>query len=413
MRRLVHALSCVVVIGCNTAPADPCGDLIEDRVLGRCVCPPDTVQSEDGWSCLLPDGGMIVNPNAPDAGSNPDSGRNCDGCDADRCVDGVCVRCTRNDQCPAVSPICTGYECVPSCDSDDECSRFERTPACATEGPLSGQCVECDTMQDCRDPRRPACDATANICGGCRVSEDCEPFEGAKACANTGPRSGWCVECASNEDCPSVAAPRCNPTTNTCTQCQTREDCTGHSLNECVDGRCVACTEETAAVNCGVFSCDPATLQCTMTPRNSVEICRACVSDSECRELAIGDDMYRCVPMEHAGVTRPTGYCLRLLSAGCLRPFTVVTPSRPSVSGAVADVYCGVLEERTTCEAVLDMIDQAACTADVDCGVPGLADGRCETVSRDPNRCSIDCGAAVQCPVGVLCGGSGSYCGAP
>lgn len=55
---------------CSTVPDDICGDLIEDTVLGRCICPPDTTPSEDGWSCLLSDGGVIVDPNAPD-GSVP------------------------------------------------------------------------------------------------------------------------------------------------------------------------------------------------------------------------------------------------------------------------------------------------------------------------------------------------------
>lgn len=66
---------------------DPsCGELEEDRENGRCVCPEGTTPTEDGWSCVLPDGGSIRNPSAPDAALHDGGVSEGDACVGCRCI---------------------------------------------------------------------------------------------------------------------------------------------------------------------------------------------------------------------------------------------------------------------------------------------------------------------------------------
>ena len=55
-----------VFVACST-PRDLCGELVEDRATGSCQCPEGTMRTDDPWTCLLPDGGLIRDPSAPDA----------------------------------------------------------------------------------------------------------------------------------------------------------------------------------------------------------------------------------------------------------------------------------------------------------------------------------------------------------
>lgn len=55
---------------CGSSNADLCGDLVEDRATGSCRCPEGTTVGEDPWTCVLPDGGTLRNPNAPDASAH-------------------------------------------------------------------------------------------------------------------------------------------------------------------------------------------------------------------------------------------------------------------------------------------------------------------------------------------------------
>jgi hypothetical protein len=114
-----------------------------------------------------------------------------------------------------------------------------------------------------------------------------------------------------------------------------------------------------------------------------------------------------CVPMTFMGAPREGGYCL--LAGDCARPYSMSTPERRSLSGAPPGAYCGIDESATTCEALLDLINDTACMTDENCGADGLADGLCERVGAVADRCTIPCGLAGQCPAGLSC--SAGYCG--
>lgn len=214
-------------------------------------------------------------------------------------------------------------------------------------------------------------DAATDVCGGCSGS--------APVCDTV---SMTCVACLLNSDC-SSATPVCDTSDNTC----------------------VECLPASEAMDCSGNSCNPATNQCTSTAVASLLTCQQCVSDSECA----GSNEH-CVPMEFMSSPRADGYCLVAFSAGCTEPYTVVTPSRVSLSGAAAAAYCGINESVTTCESVRGLIGNQQCPSGMseDCGVSGLGDARCETVNGVMNRCTYSCSLALQCP-GVTC--NGGYCG--
>jgi hypothetical protein len=277
------------------------------------------------------------------------------------------------------------------------------TPVCDV---ATGNCVECTAAEDgaCEDAT-PVCNAATNTCVACVASTDCTDTPSTPVCDTA---ANSCVACVANADCTSLTAPQCNTATNACVPCTADAACTGRTGTTVCDvaggGECVQCTVANEAP-CGANSCNPATNTCTTTPRGSVLTCRACTADSECTV----DN--RCVPMNFDGTPRAGGYCLKRGATGCVAPYRVPSDARVSLSGASAEVYCGVNEAVTTCEAVLDLIDDRACApaTDDDCGVPGLNDGRCRTVGGRANRCTYSCGTAADCPAGRAC--TSSYCG--
>ena len=249
------------------------------------------------------------------------------------------------------------------------------------------------------------CNATSGECVQCTAAD-------ATACGGATPvcdtTAGACVACNVSSDCASLTAPQCNAATHVCEACTADAACMGRATTTACDvtggGDCVACTAGNEAA-CGMSSCNPATNSCTTTARTTIRTCRACVADSEC----MADN--RCVSMNFMGTARADGYCLKRFSTGCARPYTVTTAARVSLSAALVETYCGVDEASTTCEAVLALVDDAACAAstDTDCGVTGLADGLCRTVSGVMNRCTYACTTAAQCPGAVTC--MSGYCG--
>jgi hypothetical protein len=65
--RTLALLPLVAAVACGSSSRNLCGELVEDTATGSCRCPDGTRPGGDGWTCLLPDGGVIRDPNAPDA----------------------------------------------------------------------------------------------------------------------------------------------------------------------------------------------------------------------------------------------------------------------------------------------------------------------------------------------------------
>jgi hypothetical protein len=152
-----------------------------------------------------------------------------------------------------------------------------------------------------------------------------------------------------------------------------------------------------------------------------VGTCKPCLSDSECVGGDQSDPDQRCVPMVFQSVARAGGFCLRRFSKTCSKPYKILITTT-SLSGAVSEAYCGIDQETTRCEAVLDLLGSRACTdgQDTSCGCARNTDGNCteigtgglcRTVGVNPNRCTYQCGVDNHCPTGISCSGSGTtYC---
>jgi hypothetical protein len=264
-------------------------------------------------------------------------------------------------------------------------------PPCADETPIcfdNSKCVECTATDDtqCTDPT-PVCEAGGFKCVECNTSAEC-----------TDPNLAHCVE-----------------DTNECDACEGDTDCNGIDdlPRWCQAGACVECTAATEAEDCGVKSCDPRTSECTTTDVGSRATCETCVADSEC-----GEGGNRCVLMEYDGRPYPdvqTGFCLKsiLLGGSCTNPYRTVI-RRTSLSGALADDYCGINEDLATCEAVRALLADDPCdpeNGDLDCPQPS---GLCEELPGVLDRCTYLCSSIVECVApGSTCGpsGPGSYCG--
>jgi hypothetical protein len=259
----------------------------------------------------------------------------------------------------------------------------------------------------------PLCNATAHSCVECMGDAGCT---GSKPLCTS---SNMCVECLTNSDCADASASLC--ISGTCSHCTQDADCShiaGKAACKTVaegdagaaTGTCVQCTVQNESP-CGSNSCNPATNACTSTPRASLDVCHACVADSECMPVDIGDggtEAVRCVPMTFNGAARG-GYCLERLPASsvCPRPYTVVFAAT-SASGAAADQYCGINQSATTCEAVLDLQASKSCSLDSECG--NGQGGLCRTITGVGLVCTIPCDLASQCPSSLACTTGLPYC---
>lgn len=57
----------LLLAACGGPSSDLCGELVVDLETDSCQCPEGTERGDDVWTCVLPDGGTIRDPNAPDA----------------------------------------------------------------------------------------------------------------------------------------------------------------------------------------------------------------------------------------------------------------------------------------------------------------------------------------------------------
>ena len=304
-------------------------------------------------------------------------------CDA---ASNTCVECLKAGDCKAPTAVCdaSSKSCV-ECAKSTDCK--SPTPAC---DPATSACVECTATTDCKDSSKPFCETTAQQCVACLKQADCT---GATASACT---AGLCKPCSVDAECSNIA---------------------GKSV--CAAGTCVQCTVAKESA-CAGNSCDPATKQCTATKVGTKDLCETCLADSECIGGNQADPDARCVPMKIMGTLRPGGFCLRRVAKTCAQPYKIPLVA-VSLSAAPSETYCGINQDATRCEAVVDLTTNGAkCpdSQDTSCGcirdkngvcMGAGQGGLCKTVGVDANRCTYACGGPEQCPSGYACGGVG-YC---
>ncbi|MGB5695077.1 MAG: hypothetical protein WBM46_05455, partial [Polyangiales bacterium] len=154
----------------------------------------------------------------------------------------------------------------------------------------------------------------------------------------------------------------------------------------------------------------------------SLDVCEACVADSECGVDNQPSADYRCVPMYYPAPPnrfpdQDTGFCLKVFApGGCQRPYAITLTDRLSLSDPELQSFCGINESLATCPAVRALETDQRCQGgtDADCPVSGL----CRDVGGLPDRCTYLCELPAQCPAGPpadTCGSSGGggddYCG--
>jgi hypothetical protein len=283
-------------------------------------------------------------------------------------------------------------------------------PACDL---ASNTCVECIGKTDCKDAAKPACDTTTNTCVECTDKTDCTDI--AKPLCDTTTEA--CVACLQQSDCKAATASKCD--VGQCKPCTMDAECSNIAgKGVCNAGTCVQCTIAKEAV-CGGKSCNPKTLACTTTSVGTVLACEPCLADSECTGGNQPDPDARCVPMKYVGVARVGGFCLRRVSKTCARPYNIIV-NGTSLSGVPTESYCGIDQDATRCEAVLDLVNSQSCTdgKDTSCGCTRDKNGNCtdsgqgglcRIVGPNANQCTYACGSANQCPGGHTCPSS-TYC---
>jgi hypothetical protein len=98
-------------------------------------------------------------------------------------------------------------------------------------------------------------------------------------------------------------------------------------------------------------------------------------------------------------------YCLSDANVvTCAQPY-IITFTSPSASSATVATNCGINQDATTCEAVLNLLTPTTCTRNSTCGA-GLGDGLCQnfgTGGIQNMRCTIPCTVATECEAGQTC----------
>lgn len=262
---------------------------------------------------------------------------------------------------------------------------------------------------DDRDPR----------CGRKEPSAGCTPG-GMRCVDSTVGNRQTCTEDVAFPGCTDwkdsarcgVAAPVCSGD-GACGRCARDSDCAGFEGTKVCDtssGSCVQCTPATEVAQCKdpnpsdalkAPACEPRANTCTGAPRDSIDACQLCVSDTECiNGLA-------CVPTKFNGAHG--NFCLKKDDGAACPVGNSALREATSILGVTA-FYCFPDEALTTCEAVADF--QSSCTSDDDCGAAGVDDGKCMPVGASgAKRCTYECDAPADCSAASSCFGAGpKYC---
>jgi hypothetical protein len=123
---------------------------------------------------------------------------------------------------------------------------------------------------------------------------------------------------------------------------------------------------------------------------------------------------HRCLPMSHQS-TPLGGYCMKL-AMNCPDGYTAPALRRRSLSGAAEADYCGIVESRTSCDAVRALVELGTTCPDGDAASCNAEGALCEAVNSGATpRCTYACVDPIECPPLTACRGptDAKYCGGP
>lgn len=375
----------------------------------------------------------------------------------------TCVACEVDFDCGETSdtPTCSNNVCK-ACSAANPSNCAPETPVCV-EGAASSRCVECTEAAHCTLQNGDAasdavcveeqctrcvlgtsdgCDSSYPFCAALIPNEDgtgvtyfapspsdtptaeqyleyqhvcveCFDDNGCDGGMNPGCFDGQCVECTIDEHCKTPSASICDVATHTCVGCQALGDCAHLDSQTACDIENRVCVECTAAEDtCGEKACQtvPGAGQYTCTGVNKGQTgpCFECVGDTACLEGS------NCVQDVYEGVDGGWRCLWREpnLGGGDTCPDLKVFDTRleaTSIDGA-AGPFC--YPNVTSCQGYRDFgvgpvsgtEGQDTCLTNEDCGLPGVDDGFCVSISANSNRCTYFCLSPQDCDNLVDCG---------
>ena len=359
--------------------------------------------------------------------------------------------CTGHPDCPPDHPHCAANGECTACTGDESCTARPTNPRCQlAAGNLQGQCVacldnpdcpaatpkcttnntcisECTNHDDCTDPARPQC--TNNLCTACTADEACTGRTEGTHCVLTAGDSavGTCVACTAHDQCANPT-PQC--TNHECTKCTNSDACTGRTGTEICDstddatygGKCVQCTGKdysTCTQGALKYVCDSLVRSCsTAALEKSADACQPCISDAQCQvgKLCVFQTFDDPLDAPNRGSTDIGYFCAWRKDAAsgpagsCFseRPFIRTvdeSAENQSIDGIATDLCVLAV---TTCPAYShyrskDCKSQLGTADDTLCGKPVVDDGYCVQVDASTFRCSTYCGGDDDCKAGFSC----------
>lgn len=300
-------------------------------------------------------------------------------------------RCLCDSQNPCTEP-CT------------ECINNICVPRCAPEDCINGRCVDCKSNSDCPcnqvcTPSGCACPPNTSLnpitkcCDECATDRDCGPcaecvnINGAMTCVPIkcpdgvcDPTTGNCVECLTSGDCANKDCKQCDPVLKRCVagpgQIQVGNTC--KDAGECItDGDCndpcLACDKSN---RCVPIQCPPGKV-----PYRTGNIC-TCIEQCDCGDPGSCSDV--------------TKYCTAIdnINCGCL-------PCQGDcANGCKPPCYCSPVLNK----CVTNPCNPAPCTDGIDCGPGcGCLNGTCMPCNV-LNCTTQECAKALGCKcVGATC----------
>jgi hypothetical protein len=267
-----------------------------------------------------------------------------------------------------------GDEFSDNCEQTNSCSKSSATSASTSGSGAAGGggATPCGV---CTAPT-PLCDESTNTCVACLLPDDCENPTASRC------EEGACVPCEGPADCAHIGG-----------------------AGICNDGACVECALGDEDACGGKTTCNLLTNACVAVAPESVGNCEPCSNDVQC------ETDHRCIPLDFEGAHHGY-YCLLEQNPSCERPFFGIR--KTSVNGETAD-YCGIDEDRATCEAVIALLDDWRCPSGVDgmCGPVGMPEvavpgAVCEVIGAvGADRCTYACAGVQQCPLAIESCGDG------
>lgn len=253
-------------------------------------------------------------------------------------------------------------------------------------------CVECLEEGDCATGSKKKCDTTAKRCVECLASTECATAAAAKC------DGGACVRCTSNDDCAHIA---------------------GKTVCDTAAGECVQCTGKDYT-SCGMsmgtpLVCDTLKRTCTTEKEHLADLCKPCVSDSNCKlgqacmleKFDNKDIGYFCFWRQGDTANGAPNDCF---NDG--HPYSQTLVNAISIDGAKSDM-CGLAS--STCTAVSQFKTKNckpdAAPDDTLCGFAPPKDAKCDQVGATANyRCTMTCLSTEDCPGVSTCNLSTFVC---